>query len=176
MGKKTIVPIGSKELVLEKMSLTLTSGQTQNKTFSTRVVQILIRFTDANGQVGDMYYCNPKAKFWNDISSNMTNFKTPFKGYIYNTARYVQVQYVSDTEVQFYNNSSTTVTLECVVLRETDVFPKVIFLLSNTILYTDGTVSSSVSGAIQTLETNKYKIKANALVTIQNATYANISN
>lgn len=51
-----------------------------------------------------------------------------------------------------------------------------LYLLVGTFLYTDGTPTSSVSGAIQTIETGKYKIKANALVNITGATQVTISN
>lgn len=51
-----------------------------------------------------------------------------------------------------------------------------IFLLNGSILYTDGTPSTTTTGAIQKIDTNKYKIKLNALVNISNATYINLSN
>lgn len=51
-----------------------------------------------------------------------------------------------------------------------------LMLFAGTILYTDGTVSSTTSNAFQTLETNKYKIKSNVLFRIDNAYYVTISN
>ena len=62
------------------------------------------------------------------------------------------------------------------ILEDAEVVSDPIFLLNNTVLYTDGTPTTNVEGAIQTIEENKYKIKTNALVNITGATYVNISN
>lgn len=179
MGKKTIIPINSKEYKLKEGTLTsLTQGERRTVTFDNKIIALLIKYTQSGGQIGHVFYYNPNLNFWK--TDNLTLLDTivsPFNGYIYNTAYTFTVTKKSDYSVELYNPTTTMPTIEYIAILEVDaVAGESMFLLGNTILYTDGTPKSSVTNGIQTLETNKYKIKSNGLVTITGATYVNISN
>ena len=176
MGKKTIIPIEFPQYKFKEGTITATGGGKPTLSFDDKIIQILIRYTDRNGYIGDMFYYNPNSKFWRSNIVNASNIVMPFKGYIYNSSYSIIVRPLSEYSVELYNTINGATTIDYIALLEDNAGNASVYLLNGTILYTDGTVTSDVSGAIQTLETNKYKIKANALVTITGATYANISN
>lgn len=179
MGKKTMIPITSKGYVLTEGTLTsLTQGERRTVTFDKKIIVLLIRFTSSGGQKGDLFYYNPNLSFWknNDLTL-LSSIVSPFNGYIYNSASALTATMMSDYAIQLYNPASTMPTLNYIaILEDETVGSDPMFLLGGTILYTDGTPTTDVENAIQTLDTNKYKIKTDALVTIANATYVNISN
>lgn len=70
----------------------------------------------------------------------------------------------------------TLVPIHSSIIGESAATVNGLYLLIGTMLYTDGAPTSDVEGAIQVVDTDKYKIKVNALINIANATYVNISN
>lgn len=176
MGKKTIIPIEFQQYKFKEGTLTATGGGKPTLSFDDKIIQILIRFTDRNGNKADMFYYNPNSKFWRGNIVNASNIVSPFSGYIYNSAYSIIVRTLSEYSVELYNTVNATTTIDYIAVLEDNAGNASVYLLNGTILYTDGTVTSEVEGAIQTLDTNKYKIKANALVNITGATYANLSN
>lgn len=179
MGKKTIVPIKGKGYEFTEATLSsITKGERRRVTLGKKIIALLIECTFSGGQKGHTFYYNPNLKFW--TTGDLTLLDTivaPFNCYVYNTASALTVTKVSDYSVELYNPATTMPTIRYIAILEDDsVGSDPLFLLANTVLYTDGTPTTSVTGAIQTIATNKYKIKANALVTITGATYVNISN
>lgn len=179
MGKKTMMSLASKGYTITEGKLTnLTKGERRAITFDKRIILLLIRFTMSGGQKGDVYYYNPNVSFWkNSNLTSLDSIMSPFSGYIYNTAIALTATYTSDYSVELYNPHTTMPTLEYIAILEDDsVGDDPMFLLAGTMLYTDGTPSAEIEGAIQTIESDKYKIKADVLLTITGATYINISN
>lgn len=179
MGKKTMIPITSRDFKFTEQSLELTSGMRQSITFDANIIAILIRFTDAQGVVGDTYCCNPNVTFWQTSDIDVSDMTSPFSGYIYNSAKSLQLTLQNNYTLELYNNSTGTVTLKCVAMIEKSFSSDehTMFLTRNTFLYTDGTITANVSNFLQTITTGeKYKLKKDALVTISNATHVRLSN
>lgn len=175
MGKKTVAPIkwSGKTYKIVKGS---TSGTSVTLTFDSKIIAIFYYY----GHGESSYYVNPNVSFFDGYTSifDSTYPASAPKGYYSSGTYSISATKVSDYSVTLKYSSSASRTWNYTAILEADVEPadKQIYLLNNTVLYTDGTVSSGVSGAIQTIETDKYKIKANALVTITGSTYINISN
>lgn len=184
MGK-TMVPIKNKGYKIVTGELTSTSTDPLTLTFESKVACIMFRHTVTNNSSVSYdilnFTCDANSSFFKDFSS-VVNQITPYgedsKSYIYNTAansyckRIDDYTFQFDTSVNGYKNTKVTY----VAIVEDTIINDSIFLLSGTILYTDGTPTSKVTGAIQNVGTNKYKIKSNALVKISNATYIDLSN
>lgn len=185
MGKKTMVPIEKSKYKIIK-GYTSGGSSTANSpvtlTFDSPIIAVFFKYYSnrdslSNGANG--YYVNPNREFWFDES----NFDNTYPNsnplfYVYNTAYNVRTDVIDDYSitVKFSNSNTNTGHIYYTAILENNTFDDPIFLLNGTTLYTDGTPTSNVSGAIQTLDTDKYKIKSNALVNIAGATYANISN
>ena len=182
MGKKIIVPIKGTGYKVVHGSVTGTSGSYGPVTlqFDSKIIAVFFRYAHGSGYNGNGYYVNPNRAFWNNDGTFFDNSYPLSVGlfYIYNTANYVKTTVIDDygITVQYSSSTSGTGTCEYTAILEESSENQSLFLLNGTILYTDGTVTSEVEGAIETLDTNKYKIKSNALVTIADATYVDISN
>lgn len=180
MGKKTMVSIKGKGYTMtEGYIASLTSGARRTITFNKKIIAMLFRYTDSSGYVGHPFYINPSIKFWKNSGLTVLDeiAINGYRAYVYNTAKVFHITQVSDYSVELYNQAGTMPHVYYIaILEDAEVVSDPIFLLNNTVLYTDGTPTTDVEGAIQTVESNKYKIKADALVTITGATYVNLSN
>ena len=177
MGKKTIIPIKNK-------GYTMVTGSVANNTnttvkFDKKVIMIFYNMVGVRYANG--YYVDTTRSFFNGFE-NMFDTSYPKSkpdGY-YNmdSSYYSKVTKIDDYTVNFYANSTNGSTIYYTAILEDKMEEEThsIFLLSGTILLTDGTPTTDMADAIQSIDTNKYKIKSNTLVNISNATYINLSN
>lgn len=183
MGKKTIVPVKSRGYKVIQETLELTSSTTQTVVFPGRVAIILYRVLLNSGSTSygvfnykydkNSSFFAPFIDFINNplLTSNPTSYRN-------GGSQSIACTKVDDYTYNFISVGYGITKITYMVILEDNLEDEIrpIFLLNGTIVHTDGTITSEVADSIQTLETNKYKIKANTLVNISNATYINLSN
>lgn len=179
MGKKTMVSMNLPTYEIKNGSFTLTGNKSKKLSYASKIIMVLFRVT-ASSTDACIYCYNQNADFWKNSGVSFSGMQTDiFKTHHYNSSQSIKAWLNSDYEVEIDTggaSSGVSFKYNYIVILENNTSNVTPFLLSNTILYTDGTVSSNVSGAIETLDTNKYKIKTNALVNVADATYVDISN
>ena len=184
MGK-TMVPVKLSKgykLVHGTLAMESTSSGATTRVvkFDSKVIAVFYRVLQAsNGYPIDCYAVNPSSDFFAGYEGLFDNTlpKSKPTSYRSGTSNIYTNATIADNQVTFYLSGYDgayhyTAILEDNLEDET----RSIFLLNGTILYTDGTPTTDVANAIQTVDTNKYKITENALVNISNATYINLSN
>lgn len=182
MGKKTMVSIEGKGYKLTSGTVNKVSSNDTIVTFDKKIIAVLVYYAyNSATDCGCMYYMNESSDFWLKNGVDVSNLGIPESewSYFYEDSACLIVRKVDDYSINVYQNfssSSATVIKYIAILEDDSVGGDPMYLLNGTILYTNGTVTSDVSGAIETLETNKYKIKTNAVVNIADATYIDISN
>ena len=189
MGKKTIVPVKSRGYKVVTGDLEISPGEQKSTTitFPGKVAIILYRTVFSTTATGTTKYgffnykYNKSNSFFNPFAEAMSQTlpSSNPSAYMNDSSRYVTSTKIDDYTYQFEidNNYYITHLTYLAVLEdnlEDEIRP--IFLLNGTIVHTDGEITPEVADSVQTLETNKYKIKANTLVNISNATYINLSN
>ncbi|MBO5870830.1 MAG: hypothetical protein J6Q89_08785 [Clostridia bacterium] len=183
MGKQTIIPINHKGYTVERGYANNPDGPKITLTFDRKIIAMM-GLHYLSGKHYPIYYFNPKLKFWeNAMGSETYPLSTP-TGYIYNTTYNNSVTKNSDysitvtSTIRGSTSAAVPGSLTYMVILEGDleVDPPKLFLTRNTIVYTDGTPTATVENAIATMSENKYKVKADSLVTISDATYLRISN
>lgn len=188
MGKKTMVSIKGKDykVVSGSKTKTIASSSTEQLTrltFTNKIVAVLIDWShNSASDKGVLYYMNSRSSFWSSNNVNLSDLGivTIRPSYFKDDTAYVTVIKVDDYNIDICQyggwSGRTSIYKYIAILEDDSVGGDPMYLLNGTILYTDGTVTSDVSGAIETLATNKYKIKTNAVVNITGATYIDISN
>lgn len=181
MGK-TIVPIKSKgyKLVHGSLAKESTSSGAHSRVviFDSKVVAIFWRVLQAGSYPISCYAVNPSSKFFEGYDNMFDSSYPQSSPSSYRSEKTIYTKAtIVDNQVTFYlsgydGSYEYTAILEDNLEDDT----RSIFLLNGTTLLTDGTPTTDVADAIQTVDTNKYKIKSNALVNISNATYINLSN
>ena len=148
--------------------------------FDSKIIAVFFTYNHS-GVITNAYYVNPNCNFWSNDGTPFDNdypLSNPVcYGYYVKYSGYATK--ISDFEIEIKYSSSNSAAAVCdytAILESDPVGSEPMFLLNGTILYTDGTPTTDVEGAVQTIEPNKYKIKSNALINISGATYVNISN
>lgn len=182
---KTMIPINGKGYKIVTGEIASSSTDPLTLTFESKVACIMFRHTVTNNSsvTNELinFSCDANSSFfkeYSDVVNQITPSGEDSKSYIYNTAAYSYCKRIDEYTFEFDASTSgykNTKVIYVAIVEDTDINDS-IFLLNGTILYTDGTPSSTITGAIQTVDTNKYKIKSNALVNISNATYIDLSN
>lgn len=186
MGK-TIVPVKSRgyTVMTGTVKHTPSSSSTIGTiTFPRKVVAVFYTtYTGTNTGVGNSFYIRQNATFFNSFKNVFNDTSLTLNPQAYrntNNTDYYRMSLVDDYTVKLicsYSSSSTFTTNYIAILEdELSDDTRSIFLLKGTTILTDGTPTTNVSGAIQTVKTNKYKIKSNALINISNATYIKLTN
>lgn len=174
MGK-TIVPIKSNGYKIVKGSTTSSSV-----TFNSKIIAIYYTCKFQNGYYAHGYGVEPSSNFYNDnaLFDNTYPVSKPLSYYRYGSSTYEFYVTITGNKVTFNGNVANINEWYYIAILEDNLEDdtRSIFLLNGTILLTDGTPTTDVADAIQTIDTNKYKIKSNALVNISNATYIDLSN
>jgi hypothetical protein len=186
MGK-TIVPIKSKgyKIVHGELSGATNTENALTVTLPNKIVAVFyyatLKTTTSTTRRVSGYYINSTSAFYNGFESMFDNTYPISNPRCYTSAGSVDIYStkVDENSVKFNTGTAsdpTTMYYTAIVEDNLEDDTRSIFLLNGTILYTDGTPTTDVADAIKTLDTNKYKIKSNALVNISNATYINLSN
>ena len=181
MGK-TIVPIKIKGY---KVVHGVVDGKTPNITvdFDSTVICVFAGVQWANSSSRtNVYAVNKNSSFFENDNTLFDNSypSSNYKGYISGSNGVWSQAIINDKSITFQNSYTSDyqmgVMYTAILEDNLEDDTRSIFLLNGTILYTDGTPTTDVAGAIQTVDTNKYKIKSNALINIDNATYIDLSN
>lgn len=177
---KTMVSIKKKgyKFVNGHVAGTRAAGAPVTLQFESKIIAVFYRH-NYGGKYTTGYYVRPDCDFWKSQKSlfDATYPESNPVCYPYDSSYAVAASGITDTSITLRSAGGNTVAGDCyytAILEDNS--DDAIYLLANTILYTDGTPTSDVEGAIQTMEPNKYKIKSNALINISGATYVNISN
>lgn len=175
MSKKTMVPINLNGTGY-KMAHGTASGTSVDVTFDSKVIAVFATTTWAGSKYAHIYAVNTSSQFFEGYEDMFGSTYPPTNplGYAASNGTSASID-ISDNKITL-NCSYTGASHYYTAILEEDYTEHAIFLLNGTILRTDGAVTTDVAGAIQTLDENKYKIKANALINISGATYVNISN